>query len=61
MLLTALLIFWEKNKFIRSNSELKNKVFRRSIFAVNMILKKEKNLPKNIRRIRLISALSQKF
>ena len=50
-----------KNKFIRSNSELKNKVFRRSIFAVKDIKKGEKFTAKNIRRIRPNFGVKPKF
>ena len=50
-----------KNKFVRSDSELKNKVFRRSIFAVKDIKKGEKFTSKNIRRIRPNFGVKPKF
>ncbi len=40
------------SKFFRTKEELKNKVFRRSVFAVSDIKKGEKLTTKNIKRIR---------
>ena len=41
-----------KKYFYRNKTETKNKIFRRSIFAVEKILKGEKFTKKNIKRIR---------
>ena len=50
-----------KNKFVRSKSELKSRVFRRSIFAVKDIKKGEKFSSTNIRRIRPNFGVKSKF
>lgn len=50
-----------KKKFVRKNSELRNKIFRRSIFAVNKIKKGEKFTNKNIRRIRPGHGIAPKY
>ena len=50
-----------KKEFVRKKSELKNKVFRRSIFAINNIKKGQKFSVKNIGRIRPGHGVAPKF
>ena len=50
-----------KEYFFRTKDEMKNKKFRRSIFAINDIKKGEKFTIKNIGRIRPGNGISPRF